>query len=78
MGEALELVKCRTVDLEVPASAEIVLEGRISVDNYEDEGPFGEYTGYSTGRSTRNMFYVSAMTRRKNAVYLDLIPGFSN
>lgn len=78
MGEALELVKCRTVDLEVPASAEIVLEGRISIDNYEDEGPFGEYTGYSTGRSTRNMFYVSAMTRRKNAVYLDLIPGFSN
>lgn len=78
LDEPLEVVRCRTVDLVVPASAEIVLEGRISATDYEDEGPFGEYTGYSTSRSTRNIFHVSAITKRKNAIYMDLVPGYSN
>ena len=78
LGEPLEVVQCKTVDLVVPASAEIVLEGRISAADFADEGPFGEYTGYSTSRSTRNVLYISAMTKRKNAIYMDLVPGYSN
>ena len=77
LGKPLELVKCQTIDMEVPAEAEIVLEGVLLADEYEDEGPFGEYTGYSTSRSTRNVFVVKAITRRASPVYLDIIPGYS-
>lgn len=77
LGRPIELVKCRTIDVEVPASAEIVLEGEILAGVSEDEGPFGEYTGYSTSRSTRNVFVVKAITRRRQPIYLDLIPGYS-
>ena len=78
LGEPLEVVKCKSVDLVGPASAEIVLEGHISATDFADEGPFGEYTGYSTSRSTRNVFYVTALSKRKKAVFLDLVPGYSN
>lgn len=77
LGQPVELVKCQTIDVEVPANAEIVLEGEILADVYEDEGPYGEYTGYSTYRSTRNVFVVKAITRRQNPIYLDVIPGYS-
>jgi UbiD family decarboxylase len=77
IGEPIELVKCRTIDVEVPAQAEFVLEGKILADVHEDEGPYGEYTGYSTDRSTRNVFVVSAITSRKNPIYHDIIPGYS-
>ena len=77
IGEPIELVKCRTIDVEVPAQAEFVLEGKILADVHEDEGPYGEYTGYSTDRSTRNVFVVSAITSRKNPIYHDIIPGCS-
>ena len=52
LGQPLDLVRCHTIDVEVPAEAEFVLEGEILANVHEDEGPFGEYTGYSTNRST--------------------------
>jgi UbiD family decarboxylase len=64
--------------VEVPANAEIVLEGELLANVHEDEGPFGEYTGYSTYRSTRNVFVVKAITRRAKPIFLDIIPGYSN
>jgi 2,5-furandicarboxylate decarboxylase 1 len=77
MGEAVELVRARTIDVEVPAHAEYVLEGEILADVLEDEGPYGEYTGYSTSRSTRNVFVVKAITSRAAPIFLDIIPGYS-
>ena len=76
-GQPVEVVHARTIDVEVPASAEIVLEGEVLANVHEPEGPFGEYTGYSTDRSTRNVFVLSAITRRKQPIYLDVTPGFS-
>jgi UbiD family decarboxylase len=78
LKQPVQLVRCRTIDVEVPAGAEYVLEGEILADEHEDEGPFGEYTGYSTSRSTRNIFVVKAITRRAQPIYLDIVPGFSN
>lgn len=78
LGQPVELVRCRTIDVEVPAEAEIVLEGEILAGAREPEGPFGEYTGYSTSRSTQNVFVVKAITRRARPIYLDLIPGYSS
>jgi UbiD family decarboxylase len=74
----VELVKCKTIDVEVPADAEYVLEGEILAGVQEDEGPFGEYTGYSTYRSTRNVFVVKAITRKARPIFLDIVPGLSN
>ena len=75
LKEPVELVKCLSSDLEVPAEAEIVLEGRILANVREDEGPFGEYTGYASSNSTRNVLQVDALTRRANPVYLDISAG---
>ena len=75
-GEPVELVKCETVDLPVPADAEIVLEGKVLLGE-EDEGPFTEYTGYISGRSTRNLFKVTGMTRRRDAMFLAVAPSNS-
>jgi 2,5-furandicarboxylate decarboxylase 1 len=77
LGEPVELVRAKTIDVEVPANAEIVLEGEILAGIHEDEGPYGEYTGYSTSRSTRNVFVVKAITRRAKPIFLDIIPGYS-
>ncbi len=77
LGYPLELVRCQTIDVEVPANAEIVLEGELLAHTHEDEGPYGEYTGYATSRSTRNVFVVKAITRRRNPIFLDVIPGYS-
>lgn len=77
LGQPVELVQCKTIDLEVPANAEIVLEGEILAVTHEDEGPYGEYTGYSTYRSTRNVFVIKAITRREKPIFLDVIPGYS-
>ena len=78
LGKPVDLVKCRTIDIEVPAEAEIVIEGELLAGVSEDEGPYGEYTGYSTYRSTRNVFVVKAVTRREKPIYLDIIPGNSS
>jgi UbiD family decarboxylase len=77
LGRPVELVKCKTIDVEVPAQAEYVIEGEILAGQHEDEGPYGEYTGYSTDRSTRNIFVVKAITKRQDAIYHDIIPGYS-
>ena len=77
LGAPLELVKCQTIDVEVPAHAEMVIEGELLSKDHEDEGPYGEYTGYASGRSTRNVFVVKAITRRSKPIYLDIINGFS-
>jgi UbiD family decarboxylase len=77
LGRPVELVKCRTIDVEVPAEAELVLEGEILADVLEDEGPYGEYTGYSTDRSTRNVLVAKAITSRNNPIFHDIIPGYS-
>jgi 4-hydroxy-3-polyprenylbenzoate decarboxylase len=74
-GEPVELVKCRTVDLEVPANAEIVLEGSIDKNEVADEGPFGDHTGYYTPPEPFPVFRVSAITMRRDAIYPSIVVG---
>src|SRR5207244_10157156 len=68
-GEPVELVKGKTVDLEVPANAEIVLEGYIDKDELTDEGPFGDHTGYYTPPEPFPVFRLTAITMRRDALY---------
>ena len=70
-----ELVKCKTIDLEVPANAEIVLEGHVSLNDYRDEGPFGDHTGYYNSVEQFPVFTISAITMRKNAIYHSTYTG---
>jgi 2,5-furandicarboxylate decarboxylase 1 len=77
MGEPVRLVKSETNDLPVPAEADVVLEGRILLEE-EDEGPFTEYTGYLSGRSTRNLIEVDSMTMRRDAIYFTIMPSNSD
>jgi phenyl-phosphate phosphatase/carboxylase subunit beta len=68
-GKAVELVPCVTIPLEVPASAEIVIEGEIFLDDLRDEGPFGEFTGYYGGhRAPRPVIRVKAITYRDQPI----------
>ena len=69
------LVKCKTVDLEVPAHAEIVLEGYIDPAVMRLEGPFGDHTGYYSQDGDYPVFHVTAVTHRKDPVYLTTIVG---
>ena len=73
MGEPLELVACKTVDLTVPAHAELVVEGRISHEYVEPEAPFGEYTGYMGGRVFNAVFQVTAITHRKDPIFCAIL-----
>ncbi|MCX6080845.1 MAG: UbiD family decarboxylase [Chloroflexi bacterium] len=77
LGQSLPICHCKTIDVYVPANAEIVIEGHLLANVHETEGPFGEYTGYVTGRSTHNVFVVSAITKRSDAVFVDIVPGNS-
>src|SRR3954470_2470055 len=74
-GDAVELVKAKTVDLEVPANAEIVLEGTIRKDELGLEGPFGDHTGYYTPAEPFPVFRLSAITMRRDAVYPSIVVG---
>jgi 4-hydroxy-3-polyprenylbenzoate decarboxylase len=74
-GEPVELVKGVTVDLEVPAHAEIVLEGYIDKDELGEEGPFGDHTGYYTAAEPFPVFHVTAMTMRRDAIYPSIVVG---
>jgi UbiD family decarboxylase len=68
-GEALEVVRCKTVDLEVPATAEIVVEGHVALDETWREGPMGEYHGYMYGRKRMfPVYHVSVITHRDNPI----------
>jgi 4-hydroxy-3-polyprenylbenzoate decarboxylase len=72
---AVELVKCETVDLEVPANAEIVLEGYVDLDDLRVEGPFGDHTGYYSLEDRFPAFHLTCVTRRKNPIYVSTIVG---
>jgi 4-hydroxy-3-polyprenylbenzoate decarboxylase len=71
----VELVKCETVDLEVPANSEIVLEGHVHLDELRSEGPFGDHTGFYSLEDLYPVFHVSCITHRKNPVYATTIVG---
>lgn len=71
--EPIQLVKCRTVDLEVPADSEIVLEGYITRDYLEPEGPFGESHGYVQTRTLSNVFHLTGITHRRDYVWTSFI-----
>ena len=73
--EAVELVKCETVDLEVPAHAEIVLEGYVDLDDIRTEGPFGDHTGYYSLEDKFPAFHITCITRRKDSIYVSTIVG---
>jgi len=69
-GEPVEVVKCETVDLTVPAAAEIVIEGEVRHDERMNEGPFGEYTGYRSGqKAPMPVIHVKAVTHRNNPIF---------
>src|ERR671931_1163285 len=74
-GEAVEVVKCKTVDLEVPAGAEIVLEGYIEKGKLGTEGPFGDHTGYYSPAEPFPVFHLTCMTMRRDAVYPSIVVG---
>jgi len=74
-GEAVELVQCRTVDLQVPAHAEFVLEGYVDVDERRVEGPFGDHTGYYSLADEYPVFHVTALTHRRDPIYSTTIVG---
>ena len=73
IGQPLELVRCKTVDLVVPAHAELVIEGRILTDYLEPEAPFGEFTGYMGERVFNAVFEMTAVTHRKNPIFTAII-----
>jgi 4-hydroxy-3-polyprenylbenzoate decarboxylase len=71
----VELVPCETVSLEVPASAEIVLEGYVQLDELRTEGPFGDHTGFYSLEDQYPVFHVTCITHRKNPIYATTIVG---
>jgi 2,5-furandicarboxylate decarboxylase 1 len=72
LGEPLELVKCETSDMLVPAHAEMVIEAEILPHQRTPEGPFGEFTGYSLGERQREIVKVHAITHRRDAFFQDI------
>jgi 4-hydroxy-3-polyprenylbenzoate decarboxylase len=74
-GKRVDLVDCKTVPLKVPAEAEIVLEGHVSLDDYGDEGPYGDHTGYYNAVEQFPVFRLSAITMRRDPIYLSTFTG---
>jgi 4-hydroxy-3-polyprenylbenzoate decarboxylase len=74
-GKKLDLVPAKTVPLMVPAQAEIVLEGHVLLDEYADEGPYGDHTGYYNSVERFPVFEVSAITMRRDPIYLTTFTG---
>jgi 4-hydroxy-3-polyprenylbenzoate decarboxylase len=74
-GAKLDLVPAKTVPLMVPAQAEIVLEGYVHLDEYADEGPYGDHTGYYNSVEQFPVFQVTAITMRKDPIYLTTFTG---
>ena len=75
LEEPLEMVQCETIDLSVPAQAELIIEAEISAGETVEEGPFGEFTGYSLGARDREVVNVKAITHRKGAYFYDMNVG---
>ncbi|HLC42676.1 MAG TPA: menaquinone biosynthesis decarboxylase [Methylomirabilota bacterium] len=74
-GSGVEMVKCKTVDLEVPARAEIVLEGYVNPEERRLEGPFGDHTGYYSLAHDYPVFHLTAITHRRDPVYPSIVVG---
>ena len=74
-GSPVEMVKCKTIDMEVPAEAELILEGYVDPEEKRIEGPFGDHTGYYSLQGEYPVFHVTAMTHRKDAVYSATVVG---
>jgi 4-hydroxy-3-polyprenylbenzoate decarboxylase len=74
-GKPVEMVQCETCDLEVPANAEIVLEGYVDVGEQRTEGPFGDHTGYYSLEDLYPVFHVTCITQRKDPIYATTIVG---
>jgi UbiD family decarboxylase len=74
-GRALETVRTPTHGIAVPATADIVIEGTIDPDAFVEEGPFGEYSGYASARSTNTLIDVDVVLRRPDAMLLDVVSG---
>lgn len=74
-GKKAELVDCKTVPLKVPAEAEIVLEGHVSLEEYADEGPYGDHTGYYNSVEKFPVFTITAITMRRDPIYLSTFTG---
>lgn len=77
LGEPLRLVRCKTVDLEVPAEAELVLEGRLDGSQRLEEGPVSEFHGFYEYYGPGNKAEVTAITHRKDAMYQAICPGYA-
>ena len=73
--EPVELVKCVTNDLEVPANSEIVLEGYVNLNEMRTEGPFGDHTGFYSLEGEFPIFHVECVTQRKDPIYLTTVVG---
>jgi 4-hydroxy-3-polyprenylbenzoate decarboxylase len=71
----VELLKCETVDLEVPAASEIVLEGYVNLDELRTEGPFGDHTGFYSLEDLYPVFHLTCVTHRNNPIYATTIVG---
>lgn len=71
----VEMVKCETVDVEVPATAEIVLEGYVRTDELRREGPFGDHTGYYSSAADYPVFHLTCVTHRRNPIYPATVVG---
>ena len=74
-GAPVDVVKCKTVDLEVPAGAEMVIEGYYRADVHDMEGPFGEFTGYYSGAAERGVVDVTAITHRRDPIFVATYEG---
>lgn len=76
-GEPYRLARCGVDDIEVPAGAEMVIEGEILAGVHEPEGPFGEFTGYASYRSTQNVFVAHRVRMRRDAYFHSVVSGMS-
>src|SRR5947209_7238740 len=76
-GEPYRLARCGVEELEVPAGAEMIIEGEILAGVHEPEGPFGEFTGYASYRSTQNVFVAHRIRMRRDAMFHSVTSGMS-
>lgn len=75
MGQPVEVVKCETIDVQVPATSEIVIEGELLPGERRTEGPFGEFPGYYQAVTQQPVFKLKAITHRRNPIYVTALTG---
>jgi len=74
LGESVEVVRCETINVLVPAGAEMIIEGEIPANTLEDEGPWGDFTKYHQS-APRHPVRIKAITHRKDVIIQDMGPG---